>query len=413
MQRNLNKRCLNIDWLEIYCLEDITSPLTAERLIQNGVDVNIRPYGTRVYNEMFSVNDEFGFPMIEVRRNPCGTIEQGSVLPINACHIRLVNRYCYCRNPVKLLSNFCYKYGVTIERVSRIDLCLDFEKFDFGDDPQRFINRYIKGKFTKVNQANVHAHGTDTWERRCWNSLSWGSPCSPIGTKIYCKTLELKQVKDKPYIRQAWFESGLIDEPRLMTKADKNGQQKNVIIWRLEFSIKSPVRNWVRIEVDGNYKNYQSIKNTLTIYETKEGQLAVFQSLVQHYFHFKHYIYGKTKYDCPDKQLFNFNTNEAFYSVEHPSSNLPKSTELARLEKYLESYKLKHIDPQVNACISVLLKAIKEEDLARLLANPYNREELIALQQAISFRLKGYKRDPAEIVEDIIQNIKNNDTKIF
>lgn len=407
------KRCLNIDWLEIYCLEDITKPLTEDRLTQAGELVVVRPYGTRIYNEMFTVYDQYGDPMLEVRRNPCGTQEQGSVLPINACHLRLVNRYCYCQNPVAVLSSFCQKYGVTIERVSRIDLCLDFEKFDTGDDPQRFINRYIKGKYTKINQANVHAHGTDTWEQRCWNSLSWGSPKSPIGTKLYCKTLELQQVKDKPYIRQAWFESGLVDDPMKMTKTTKDGQQREVIVWRLEFSIKSPVRNWVQLEVDGNHKKYQSIRNTLAMYETKDSMLAVFQSLVQHYFHFKHYYYGKTKYECPDKQLFKFSADEVHYSVEHPSSSLPKSSEILRLRKYLQSYLLKHYDPQIKASAEILIKAIDEEDMTRLLANPYSRQELLALQLTIAARLKGNDCDPAKMVAEIIDEMKNTTDKLF
>lgn len=407
------KRCINIDWLEIYCLEDLQEPITPDRLTQNGEMVVSRDYGTRIYKEMFTVYDHFGDKCIEVRRNPASIIGQGGVLPINACHIRLVNRYCYANNPVDVLRNFISKYNLTVERISRIDICLDFERFDYKDIPQRFVQRYIKGKFTKVNQANVSAHGTDTWEQRTWNSLSWGSLKSPIGTKLYNKTLELQQVKDKPYIRQAWFESELVDDPIALTKKRPDGQLEKPTIWRLEFSIRSPVKNWVTIEKDGNARQYRSIRNTLDMYDSREKLLAVFASLVQHYFHFKVYKMNKTKYECPDKLLFNFSTSESYYSVEHPSSSLPKNNKLMRLRLYLEQFGLTRIDPELKRNIASIIRVIDDEEASRLLADPYNKAQLKALRLAVAARFRGSEKDITELVDEILEDINKCNGKLF
>ena len=65
------KRCVNIDWLEVYCLEDRHEyPCDAEYFRRHGYLVQERDYGTRQYNQMFTILDKWGNPMIEVRRDP-------------------------------------------------------------------------------------------------------------------------------------------------------------------------------------------------------------------------------------------------------------------------------------------------------------------------------------------------------
>ena len=60
--------------------------------------------------------------------------------------------------------------------------------------------------------------------------MSWGSRSSAVTTKMYNKTLELYDIKlnrfAKPYIREAWFKSGLIDDIQLCTK---NGEKVNTM----------------------------------------------------------------------------------------------------------------------------------------------------------------------------------------
>ena len=52
----------------------------------------------------------------------------------------------------------------------------------------------MAGELAKVNQCKLSAHGKDSFDDRIWNSLSWGAEKSMISTKLYNKTLEMKEV---------------------------------------------------------------------------------------------------------------------------------------------------------------------------------------------------------------------------
>lgn len=391
-------RCVNIDWLEVYCLEPATRALDAEYFRGAGYMVEERAYGTRVYNQMFTLLGTDYFHLLEIRREPVS-----SVLEPNACHIRLANRTCYYTDAVSQLRIFLAHHGYTFRRIARIDICLDFERFDSGDYPDNFVRRYILGRYAKINQSNLRAHGKDRWNERNWNSVAWGSPTSAISTKLYNKSMELAEVKDKPYIRQAWFAAGLVDDLLNMTKKAADGAIYKPDIWRLEFSIRSDVKNWVVIEPDGNEKKKRSLRNTLQMYDTRDKMLAMFASLVEHYFHFRIYEEGVSKYKCQRKALFNFSSIDTYYSVERVATPIKPDAELQSLLHKLRAYRNQHADQQLRDAAATLIKALEDEDLARCCSNTFRRDELRALQIAIRQRLEGDTRDPVTIVAEVKQ----------
>ncbi len=399
-------RCINIDWLELYCLEP-ARPRDAQFFRDHGWSVREREYGTRVYAEMFVLDGTDFYPLLEIRRKPIS-----SVLEPNACHIRLTNRTCYFQDAIPRLTKFLSDYGYHVQRISRIDIALDFEKFDSGDDPQVFVRRYMRGKYAKINQSNISAHGRDDWSAREWNSLSWGSLSSPIGTKLYNKTLELREVKDKPYIRQAWFLTHLVDDPERLTRRRSSGEVYSPTIWRLEFSIRSAVKNWVRLERDGRRGDWQSVRNTLSMYDTREKMLSMFASLVRHYFHFKHYVEGRSKYKCDDKELFTFAPSDEYYEVEKVASPNKPDRDLLSLLSRLRHYRVTHSRADQRQAADALIKCIEDEDMSRLNSNPWSRAELQALQLAIAGRLSGHQTTVASILDEI-HAIEESGDEIF
>lgn len=401
------RRCINLDWLEVYCLEPIDQPHDPDYYRGLGMEVDVRDYGTPQYKQMFTIRGEFGYGVIEVRRDPKQAEYENAILPINATHIRLTNRACYARNAVQELQAFLERHHYTLVRIFRIDLCLDFVRFDSGDDPQSFVHRYIKRKYSKINQAEGHGHFTDRWDGRHWNSISWGKAVSAVTTKLYNKSLELMEVHDKPYIKQSWFESGLIDHPIDCYKLQADGQRRYPTIWRLEFSIKSKVKNWTTIEYHGEEKKLRSIPNRLDVYDTEDKMLTMFASLCEHYFHFKHFQYGVLKSKCPDKVLFKFDKMPVQMRVEHPASPQREDNELLRLRKYLMRYRLVHFDPQVTKAIDNIVERIDAENLRRYTANPANTMELRALQLAIARRIDGDRRDIFDVLHEIEADLKN------
>lgn len=410
-------RCINIDWLEVFAHEvDKDQPRDAEYFRALGFSVEERPYGTRQYEEMFTLLDDWGEKWIEVRRKPKGlkTITGFSVLDEGSCHIRLCNRTCYCKPAAQIMIDFCDRYGFIISRISRLDICLDFEYFDYGDNPQDFLNRYLKGRYSKINQANISAHGKDLWDGRFWNSLSWGSPVSQIGTKFYNKTLELNEKRDKPYIRQAWAVAGLIDDMTTMEKRDKNGQLYKPEIWRLEFSIKSSTKRWYIIEDTTTAKRkLRSIHHDLADYTSDDLLMRHFVGLVDHYFHFKMFVAGQRKDRCPDKRLFNFTTFDTYYSVEHVSSARSSKKPLDTLRNRLLNFRLQHPTGPDARAIDAVLDLIKTDILNSSANGIAARNEQALLQALISTRLRaGHASSLADDIE-FLKSLLTLSTKIF
>lgn len=390
-------RCINLDWLEVFCFE-IGEPHDADYFRRAGFVVDVREYGTRIYNQMFTLLGDDGHPLLEVRRSP-----KSLLMPQQATHLRLVNRSCYFDNAADVMAQFIDRYDYTFQRISRVDICLDFVRFDDNTLPRVFMQRYMRGKFSKINQANIRAHGSDNWTGRVWNSVSWGSPSSMIGTKFYNKTLELYDPKTdsygKPYIRYAWFNAGLIDN---IDRCTLNNEQQE--IWRVEFSIKSSVKRWSVIELDGKSKHYQSLHNTLDCYDCKDKLLTMFAALQQHYFHFKRYVMGQRKDRCPDRRLFNFNIAQTLVKPEHPEtlSQRKPDAQLLVLIKNLRNYILVADSREARHLSTQLLGLLEKLQLRQELENPASYRELIALQTLMQRRVNG---EPNQTYESILAEV--------
>lgn len=291
----MHNRCVNIDWLEVFCNET-SNLLNADYFVSKGYKVVMRNYGTPQYREMFTIWDD-GQPFIEVRRDPYSLREVGGIFRRGDCHLRLVNKACYSLSPIDDLRKFLIAHGYTYNALSRIDICLDFNFFDNGQRPDRVLEDYMCGKISKINQCNIAAHGKDSFGGRTWHSLSWGSPSSTIRTKLYCKSLEMREVHEKPYILDQWLAAGL--------DLDRD-------VWRIEFSIKSDLKHLVKLDTG------ELIKHDLSCYDDRHKCLFAFLSFASIYFHFKTLVYTKNgtpqrKDRCPDKILFRTSADERSY----------------------------------------------------------------------------------------------------
>ena len=391
----MTTRCINVDWLEVYCLEDINVyPMDADYFRRGLYQVIERDYGTKVWGQMFTIYGDDGERLVEVRRAPKSTTENGGIgiLDPRACHVRLCNRTCYFAECVDWFRCFLYASGYEVVRISRIDIALDFERFDYGDYPAKFLRRYLEGKYSKINQTEISPHGRDAWNSREWNSISWGSKTSCITTKFYNKTLELQQKSDKPYIRQSWYAAGLVDDWSNLTKKAKDGTIYKPEIWRVEFSIKSGTKNWFLIEdQSGKRVKKRSIRHTLAMYDDKQKLLDMFFSLAEHYFHFKvvEYIHDtksvaqtalsaltidynhslnaklpkqekklQRKDRCADKLLFRTSEASLFFKLENVASAEHAPNYVKRLIQLLYRYREDHTMPDVyRACNTILENA--------------------------------------------------------
>lgn len=404
-------RCVNIDWLEVYaCESNLNYPMNADYFRSHGYIVHEREYGTRVYSEMFTVEDQHGHAFIEVRRNPQSGSSSFTGLSELSCHLRLVNRACYANNPVRDMAEFMVKHDYIFQRIFRLDLCYDFIRFDSGDDPARFLRRYIENKFSKVNQCKVRVIGDDSWASFDWESVSWGAPTSMVGTKMYNKTKELKATGDKkPWIKQAWFESGLVNDPLNLPD-----------VWRIEFSMHSSARNWIVIEdADSKHNKKRAVPHTLEMFDGRDRLWERFEEMAHHYFQFRYVEYLdkvnsdgernlKRKDVCREKRLFNYNLDRTFYKIEGVAVECKPDKDDDILRRRLTMYREKHADPDLRRAIDILLNNLNRERLRQITAHGY-AAEIDQIRLAIATRTGWDYQTVIEKAEEIHKLIKQGE----
>lgn len=405
-------RCVNIDWLEVSCEEsNWRYPCNADYFRDQGYFVHERDYGTRVWGEVFTLEDEEGHDWIEVRREPPSGKSEFKGLTQFSCRLRVVNAQCYYKNPIERLRNFLIKHDYIFKRIFRLDICYDFEYFDYGDLPSRFARRVLERKYRKINQCKIHAIGDDRWSDYDWETLSWGSPTSMVSTKLYNKSKEIASVsKEKVYIPYAWFVAGLLDNPIAKTKLDSHGKEYSPEIWRVEFSIKSKADRWLVIEdVSGKRMRKREIPHTLDMYDAPDKIWQRFQDLAFHYFHFKVARYKEKRKGitapllanpshsvdrspirkdlCPDKKLFKWDKDHQFLQLDMKLRAAKPDNSLNVLLNRLRGYRATCVDNKVHEACSIIIEVLEKEDMKRYTTKQVSAE-LFALQETLRLRMK-------------------------
>lgn len=415
-------RCVNLDWLEVSCDEDYSLyPCNADFFREQGFFVHERDYGTRVWGEVFTIEDQDGHDWIEIRRAPPSGNSEFKGLTEYSCRLRVVNAQLYVKDCTQRLLAFLVRFNYTFKRIFRIDIAYDFEKFDFGDQPARFARRYIERKFRKINQCKLRVIGDDNWTDFDWESLSWGSQTSMVSTKMYNKSKELKTVsKQKTWIPMAWFECGLIDDPINRTKRREDGTIYEPEIWRIEFSMKSKADRWLVIENQGGkHVKKTAIPHTPDMFDSPDKLWQRFQDLAYHYFRFKIAEYNqerdkdgnlvpKRKDLCADKRLFRFDADREFHQLDMCVSGGKPDADDEILLRRLRNYRNKSADTKVRTACDVLIEALETSDLRRYTSKQVWAETQ-ALQELLRRRMKMTEKDAIETLEQVKQDFLDYD----
>lgn len=396
-------RCVNLDWLEISAEESKSRyPCDVDYFHSRGFIVHERDYGTRVWGEVFTIEDDNGHDWIEVRRKPPSGASEFKGLNEYSCRLRVVNAQLYVKDCVQRFRDFLATNDYIFKRIFRIDIAYDFEYFDSKDLPARFARRYLECKYRKINQCKMNGYANDTWTAFEWESLSWGSPHSMVSTKLYNKTKEIETVsKHKVYIPYSWFVCELIDDPINLTKVDSDGKLYKPEIWRLEFSMRSQAERWLVIEdQSGKRVKKKAIPHTLDMFDAPDKVWQRFQDLAFHYFRFKKYVPDKRKDLCPDKVLFHWDEDHEWKQLDMALRPARPDNDLQILVRHLKRYQIRTTNVKVREAIDVILDALRMVDLRR-----YTPRQLFvetnALRQTLSIRLKHPEVDVIETYETI------------
>lgn len=337
--------CVNLDWLEVFCIEDPQFPLEPMACNHLGFVVKQREYGTPQYSQMFTCF-RGNTPILEVRRLPYSLREEGGVFERGSCHIRYVNRSCYAKSPLQEMMNFIKRARLSFKSISRCDICMDFLCFDNGDTPQQFIAKYFGDKVIKMHQAKLrgvagkkdyHEYfsfgGRDCIGSKRINSLKWGGKGCPVSTKLYNKSQEMRDTNYKSYIVDQWVSAGLVARKKI---SDSKGERVALVrdgvetdVWRLEFSIKLQGAKFVETEQGG------VLDFTLSSIDNRDKLLNIFHGLALQYWDFR-----KPELTATGKvQRSNRLKRIAFIKAKILSAYVPKhlssASDLTRFERSL------------------------------------------------------------------------------
>ena len=247
----MEKYCISIDWLQTFCH---AAPISEGNYSSRGYNFAVKKenHETAQFRDIFTVY---------YKSHPAATIQQTprtSVINPRATCVKLSNRILYCGQYINILYAIQESLSMQYKGITRLDLCYDCNRLHDGRDTGRFIRQFVAnepmqpGHIIRNGSSRFTLHGTRTNSSiASLNSIRWGSSNAKIGAYCYDKTLELTEIKDKPWIRKMWEENGIeydIDETRLshlLPKERKNQTENNGLseyvkkrVWRFEISIK-------------------------------------------------------------------------------------------------------------------------------------------------------------------------------
>lgn len=247
------KHMISCDWLEVFCYRTVDliprTYLSASGKIYTLDDTCT---SSKVFRNIFTIKLD-GMEYGTLCLNPSSPI-----IKQTACTLKLHNRLLYCQQFIKILDDMLNAFFLEYKGITRIDLCLDCNKLADGTSVPQFLHDLL---FSPVHTAgHVYRKGSKKMSVDCSRTptsgcnitaIRWGSRASNVCCYIYNKSLEMAEVKIKPWIVSAWEANGLHHSiydkwnklsDRQRKNNIKNGTTSTYIeesVWRWEISIKS------------------------------------------------------------------------------------------------------------------------------------------------------------------------------
>ena len=128
------------------------------------------------------------------------------------CIIKFDNWLLYDNDKYQIFKKLTQFSPISNIKVSRIDICSDFNEFDNGYSVQTFFRLFMKNKYLKNNQPHYKLEAIQKKINTYQHHLEWlsfGSNTSNIKSYIYNKSLEMAQVKFKQWISDSWSQNGI------------------------------------------------------------------------------------------------------------------------------------------------------------------------------------------------------------
>lgn len=230
MSTKLPRSIYSVDWLQVFCLRPLGNSMEWNEKISPRSDKygNHRTYklaGAKEYIQGYEQQRTIiynNYTIATLAWTPSDKRKRAE-----GCAIKMANPTLYCTDWYFLLMDVLAVLEWHPHNLTRCDLAVDLNYFVGGLLPSTFIRKYVC-----KNNSSFIRHGSNKWalygrkEMRTtvFDSIRWGSRSSGVSVYLYNKSKELREVKDKPWIRAAWKKAEL---------------SSALDVWRVEISITS------------------------------------------------------------------------------------------------------------------------------------------------------------------------------
>lgn len=219
-----------IDWLQLTCEVPMGLAPSWEEAVspQNDQSGNHRFYTLRegdYYIRGYEFQREVWCAGFKVAHIAC--VPRTDHLPLFSGAIKLENSTLYLDDWYFILTDILATLQWVPKKISRLDLCADFNYFVGGLLPSTFLRKYIRkqdGSYLRMGSNKFCVYGLKDMHTTSYDSIRWGSRQNGVSVYMYNKSRELLEVKNKPHIRALWKAHDL------STTLD---------VWRVEISITS------------------------------------------------------------------------------------------------------------------------------------------------------------------------------
>lgn len=345
----MEKYCISVDWLQIYCLNNLSD------VPQFGYG-NCRAFSTEkldrvtpLWTEVYVIKHN-NIEVAEYCRFP-----RSSAMDAKGCTIKLHNRILYSAQFIEVLKQIIQFLDVQYVGVTRLDLCYDCNYLHEHRSVHDFLFQYFvhapycSGHIIRNGSRKVQINATRTSHGATTiSAMRWGSKSSAVGVYCYNKSLELLEVHDKPWIRAAWENVGLINDYDASgwNSLDDRNKQKHInegtadryiktSVWRFEISIKSEGRDII------NMGTGQLFRIDLSYLTTQEYIEKLFYVYANKYLDFRESTGQENIRNYPKLQIFEVSGNAELKPIHiNKSADTGRTEKIAanRLRKLAETY---------------------------------------------------------------------------
>lgn len=300
------KFAISLDWMQYYCERSMNEVPTSFATTKGSYEVEKMSYSTNLWLDVYIIKHR-GREFATLCMNP-----RNSGMPERGCTLKLANRVLYSHEWLIESKLIMAELGLRYKGITRVDVAYDCNVLAGGRSVPAFLMQYFshapycEGHIIRSGSRRVSITATRSNKGSVeMSAMRWGSKRSDIGAYAYNKSLELREVKDKPWIRETWEKAGLIDafndeewaklsEKEKKRKIEQGDVQQYIErpVWRFEISIKAHGKDLLNLEtgelfkLDINYfESQNAIENLFYTYAAKvfDFRMSTGQTTIRNY----------------------------------------------------------------------------------------------------------------------------------